>query len=201
MVIIGITGTIGSGKSVAAAMLARLGCAVYNADAAVHALLEKDKTVIARIARLAPGAKINRRIDRKILGRIVFGRPTLLKRLEAILHPKVRRAEQKTIAAARKNKRPAVVLDIPLLFETGGQRRCDATICLTAKAAVRRARVMKRKGMTDKKYRAIMRQQFSDAEKRRLADYVVRSDQPRAKMAAQLKRIFVEIMTEHQTHA
>jgi dephospho-CoA kinase len=120
---------------------------------------------------------------------LVFGKPAKLKKLEAILHPLVRRAERHFINQAKRAKAAAVVLEIPLLFETGGEKRCDITICVTAPKAVQKARVLRRKGMDEARLKAILARQMPDAEKRRHADFVVRTGVSRADTKRQLRDI------------
>jgi dephospho-CoA kinase len=192
-IIIGLTGSIGMGKSTAAAMLVDLGCVVHSADAVVHRLLAVGGKAVTKVARVFPQAKANHAIDRRILGQLVFGKPRALRRLEKILHPLVRSEERKIINAARYVGKKFVVLDIPLLFETGGEKRCDHVIVVTATVAIQKQRVLARAGMTTTKLRAIMRQQLPDKTKRQKADFVVRSDRGRAAMRRRLKTVLQKI--------
>jgi dephospho-CoA kinase len=179
MIVLGLTGSIGMGKSTAAAMLRRLGVPLHDADAAVHRLLGPGGAAVARVAAAFPGAAAvdarsgKRRVDRGALGRLVFADPAALRRLEAILHPLVRADEQRFRRRMAGRHRPLIVLDIPLLFESGGDRRCDATLVVTAPPRVQRARVMARPGMTAERFAAILAKQMPDAAKRRRADFVV----------------------------
>jgi dephospho-CoA kinase len=173
LIIIGLTGGIGMGKSAVAKILRGFGLPVYNADRAVHALLKKGGKAVKPVAKIFPEVLKRSAIDRKILGRIVFGHKHKLKKLEKILHPLVRREEKRFLAKARKQKKPASVLEIPLLFETGGDKRCDVTICVMAPKKVQMARVMQRPGMNRQKFKAIQALQMPDKKKRQLADYVV----------------------------
>jgi dephospho-CoA kinase len=185
MIVLGLTGSIGMGKSTAAAMLRRLGVPVHDADAAVHRLLGPGGAAVARVAAAFPGSGIvdaatgRMRIDRAALGRLVFADPEALRRLEAILHPLVRQDERRFRRRMASSHCPLVVLDIPLLFESGGDRRCDATLVVTAPRRVQRARVMARPGMTEERFAAILAKQLPDAEKRRRADFVVQTGQSR----------------------
>jgi dephospho-CoA kinase len=180
MKIFGLTGSIGMGKSTAAKMLRALKVPVYCADEAVHGLLASGGGAVLKVKKLYPAAFKKRGgkgfIDRKILGKAAFHDKHLMKKLEAILHPLVRKEEQKFLKAAKAKKAKAVVLDIPLLFETGGESRVDAVIVVTASAHVQAQRVLKRKGMTAEKLHAIRKAQMPDAEKRKRADIVVRTD-------------------------
>ena len=189
MLIIGLTGSIGMGKSTAASILSGFGLPIYNADHAVHALLQKGGKGVKPIAKLFPEACHDGAIDRAELGRLVFGKPGKLRKLEAILHPLVQKAERDFLKQARRNQARAVVLEIPLLFETGAEKRCDMTICVTAPKAIQKARVLKRKGMTAAKLKAILARQMPDRDKRRRADYVVRTGVSRTDTKKQLRKI------------
>ena len=173
MMVIGLTGSIGTGKSTAAAMLAGMGLPVFDADAAVHALMAAGGEAVAPIAASFPGVTTEsggrQLVDRKALGSRVFGDTVALRRL----HPLVRRRERRFIATVRRMRLPAVVLDIPLLFETGGDRRCDRVIVVSAPLFLQRQRVMRRPGMTEERFRQVLARQMPDAEKRRRADFVV----------------------------
>jgi len=173
MIVIGLTGGIGAGKSTAAKILSKKGLPVYSADAAVHKLLGKGGAAVRQIEKLFPGAVKKGAVDRQALGKIVFSAPKKLKQLERILHPLVRKTEAVFLVKARKKGAKAAVLEIPLLFETGAEKRCDTVIVVTAPLHVRKARVLERKGMTAAKFKAITRQQMTDAEKRRRADHIV----------------------------
>jgi dephospho-CoA kinase len=173
MKVIGLTGGIGMGKSTAAATFQRLHVPVFDADAAVHALQGKGGRAVAPIAAAFPGTVREGQVDREALRRAVLGNPEALKRLERIVHPLVRREEQRFLAAARRRGERLVVLDIPLLFETKGEGRCDAVVVVTAPASVQRWRVLRRPGMTEERLRWILARQTPDREKRRRADLLV----------------------------
>lgn len=173
MVVLGLTGSIGMGKSAAARSLRRLGVPVHDADATVHGLLGPGGAAVAEVARAFPGVVADGAVNRALLGRRVFDDPAALGRLEAILHPLVQRSEQRFLRGALARRKPIVVLDIPLLFETGGDRRCDAVIVVSAPHFVQEARVLRRKGMTAERLLAVRARQLPDAEKRRRADFVV----------------------------
>jgi dephospho-CoA kinase len=179
MVILGLTGSIGMGKSTAAGMLRRLGVPVHDADAAVHRLTGPGGKAVPQVEAAFPGVTGPGGVDRMKLGAMVFKDPAALRRLVAILHPMVRADETRFLRRMAARRVPVVVLDIPLLYETGGERRCDAVIVVTAPAFLQRARVMGRKGMTEEKFRAILGKQVADAEKRRRADFVVDTGQGR----------------------
>ena len=177
MMIIGLTGSIGMGKSTVAGMFERLGVPVFDADAAVRALQGPGGRALPAIEAAFPGTTSPAGLDRVRLGAQVFGDPTALKRLETILHPLVADA-QSTFLARHRLKR-AVVLDVPLLFEKGGWTRCDLTVVVSAPARVQRARVLARPGMTQAKFAAILNTQMPDREKRRRADMVIETGRGR----------------------
>lgn len=170
---IGLTGGIGMGKSTAARAFRRLGLAVHDADAAVHRLYAKGGAAVPAVAALVPDAVREGAVDRAVLARAVLGDRLLLARLEAAVHPLVRRAEARFLAAARRRGDAAVVLDIPLLFETGGEARVDSIVVVSAPASVQRTRVLRRPGMTEDRFAAIVARQMPDAQKRRRADVVI----------------------------
>ena len=173
MIVLGLTGSIGMGKSTAAALLRRLGVPVHDADAAVHRLLGRRGAAVAAVAAAFPGTAGKAGINRAALGRRVFGDPASLRRLEAILHPLVRADTDRFLRRMAARRVPLVVLDIPLLFESGGARRCDAIIVVSAPSFLQRARVLARPGMDEARFAAILAKQMPDAEKRRRADFVV----------------------------
>jgi dephospho-CoA kinase len=184
------------GKSTAAAMLRRLGVPVHDSDAVVHRLLAPRGIAVTAVAAAFPEALgDDGGIDRARLARRVFVDPEALRRLERILHPLVRASQEKFLKLARGRRVPVVVLDIPLLFETGGDRRCDRVVVVSAPAQVQRARVMARPGMSQARFRAILAKQTPDAEKRRRADDIVPSGLGRARTFRCLKRI-VRSLTE-----
>jgi dephospho-CoA kinase len=177
VIVLGLTGSIGMGKSAASAMLRRMGVAVFDADEVVHALLGPAGRAVGKVEAAFPGTRgEDGGIDRKGLGQRVFGDPQALARLEGILHPLVAAAEKRFLARARARREPLAVLDIPLLFETRGRRhRCDYVIVASAPKIVQRQRVLRRPGMTPPRFEAILQQQMPDAEKRRRADFVVQT--------------------------
>jgi dephospho-CoA kinase len=175
MRVIGLTGSIGMGKSTAAAVLRRLGLPVHDADAAVHRLMQPGGAAVDSVEAAFPGVVVDGAVDRKRLGARVLNDDAAMKRLEAILHPMVRAEARAFLAKQARLRRPLAVLDIPLLYETGGERLCDAVIVVTAPPAVQRARVLRRPGMTEDKMRAVLARQMPDAEKRRRADFVVQT--------------------------
>jgi dephospho-CoA kinase len=173
MVVLGLTGSIGMGKSAAATMLRRLGVPVHDADAAVHRLLGRNGAAVAKVEAEFPGTAGPDGIDRAALGRRVFGDAAALCRLERILHPMVRADTARFLRRARARRVRLVVLDIPLLFETRGESRCDAIIVVSAPAFLQRARVLGRPGMSAARFAAILAKQMPDSDKRRRADFVV----------------------------
>jgi dephospho-CoA kinase len=173
MVIVGLTGSIGMGKSTAATMLRQMGVPVYDADAAVHALQAPGGAALPPIEAAFPGVVKNGVLDRQALGARVFGDNKALRRLEAIVHPLVAQRQRAFLKRAARRGVPLVVLDIPLLFEGHGERRVDATMVVTAPAFLQRRRVLARPGMTAEKFAGILRQQVPDATKRRLATVVI----------------------------
>lgn len=178
MIVLGITGSIGMGKSTVSRMLTDKGIPVHDADAAVHKLLGPDGAGVEPVAALFPEAlkqdEVGRSyIDRPTLGRSVFADRQKKKALEDILHPMVRAESDAFKEENRKKGTPMVALDIPLLFETGGETRVDVTICVSAPRDVQRERVLARPGMTAEKFDRIVAGQLPDAEKRKRADYVI----------------------------
>jgi len=192
MIVLGLTGSLGMGKSTAAAMLRRARVPVFDSDAEVHRLLGPDGGAVDAVAAEFPTARAGDRIDRAALGRLVFGKPAALKRLEAILHPRVYTAQRRFLAACRRRRALVAVLDIPLLFETRGERRVDGVIVVSAPASLQRARVLRRPGMTQERLRTILAQQMPDAEKRRRARWVVPTGLGKALTLRRLKRILRE---------
>lgn len=180
MKILGLTGSIGMGKSTAAAMLRRLGWPVHDADAAVHRLMRPGGKAAAAIRRAFPDAVIDGMVNRAVLGRRVFADPPALRRLEAILHPLVRAEESAFLRRQARHRRRLVVLDIPLLLESGGDKRCDAVAVVSCPVFVQARRVLARPGMSPARLAAIRAQQMPDRHKRRRADFVVFSGLGRA---------------------
>lgn len=177
MIVFGLTGSIGMGKSTAAKMLKLMGVPVHDSDVAVHAALRPRGDAFEEVAVTFPDAwdKKKRVIDRKKLGDIVFNDKAELKKLEAILHP-IAAASQKNFLRAMKRKgKRAAVLEIPLLFETGAEPRVDYTICVSAPPIIQRRRVMARKNMTDQKFKRILESQMPDMQKQALSDFVVQT--------------------------
>jgi dephospho-CoA kinase len=189
VIVVGLTGSIGMGKSNAAQTLRRLGVPVHDADAAVHRLMAPGGRAVRKVAELFPGALSGNRIDRKVLGDLVFGDTPALRRLEGVLHPLVRQSSRAFVAAAARRRLPVVVLDIPLLYESRSEKSVDLVIVVSAPRAIQRQRVLARPGMTEEKFHAILARQVPDGEKRRRADFVVRTGGHRGETYRQLRRI------------
>lgn len=178
MIVLGLTGSIGMGKSTVAAMFAAEGVPVFDADAAVHRLQGQGGALIPAIEAAFPGTTGPGGVDRASLGARVFGDDGALKRLERIVHPAVA-AERAAFLDANRD-RPLVVFDVPLLFETGGDAAVDKIAVVSASAAVQRERVLARPGQNEAKFAAILARQTPDAEKRARADFVIPTDVPLA---------------------
>jgi dephospho-CoA kinase len=171
MIVVGLTGSFGMGKTTTARMFADAGVPVFDADAAVHRLYDGEAT--SAIEQAFPGTTAAGRVDRAKLGKGVVGDKEALARLEAIVHPLVRNAEEAFLADAEKKSAPIAVLDIPLLFEGGGHRRVDVVVVVFAPAETQRARVLARPGMTEEKLDHLLARQMSDSQKQTQADFVV----------------------------
>lgn len=197
MIILGLTGSIAMGKTTVTNQFAAAGAATTNADAIVHHLLAEDASVIAAIAEAFPDAVTDKRVDRRALGNAVFGNDDALKKLEAILHPRVREAEVAFVLHAEAEGKWLVVLDIPLLYETGADSRCDKVVVVSASAEIQQQRVMQREGMTAEKFRNILARQMPDAEKRRRADFVIETDKGLEHSAAEVRRIMQQLEESH----
>lgn len=197
MIVLGLTGSIGMGKTTAAAMLRRLGVPVHDADATVHALFAPGGRAVAAVAAAFPGVVgANGAVDRTALGARVFGDGAALKRLEAIVHPLVRAAERDFLARHRRRRTPLVVLDIPLLFETHGEKRCDVVAVVSAPSFLQAARVLARPGMTRQRLDAVLAKQMPDVEKRRRADVVVPTGLGKGPALRVLKRLVARLRQE-----
>ncbi|HEU5273792.1 MAG TPA: dephospho-CoA kinase [Xanthobacteraceae bacterium] len=187
MIVLGLTGSIGMGKSTAAGFFAEEGAPVYDADAAVHALYAG--AAAPAIEAAFPGTTVGGQVDRDRLAARVLGHPAALKRLEAIVHPLVRREEERFLAAAEAAGAKVAVLDIPLLFETGGDKRCDAVVVVSAPPDVQRERVMARRGVSEERFNTLLGKQMPDAEKRARADFIVDTAQDFDSTRAQIRAI------------
>ncbi|MCH8863154.1 MAG: dephospho-CoA kinase [Proteobacteria bacterium] len=178
MIVLGLTGSIGMGKSEAARALRRLGLPVFDSDQQVHVLLAAGGAIAEAVEKAFPGVARDGVVDRAALGARVFGHTTALKELEAILHPAVGAARSEFLAECRARGDRLAVLDVPLLFETGGEAACDHVMVVSAPAEIQRQRVMARDGMSEERFRAILAGQMPDAEKRRRADFIISTDRP-----------------------
>ncbi|HET7804490.1 MAG TPA: dephospho-CoA kinase [Pseudolabrys sp.] len=193
MFVLGLTGSLGMGKSTTAGFFAELGIPVHDADAAVHRLYRGEAAPLIEAA--FPGTMVNGEVDREKLAKRVLDDPAAIKKLEGIVHPLVRAAEEHFLAEAERNDARVAVLDIPLLFETGGDRRCDAVVVVSAPEDVQRARIFERSGMTAQKFAAISANQMPDAEKRKRADFVVDTSKGFDAARAQIREILARIAT------
>lgn len=189
--LIGLTGSIGMGKTATAGLFARLGIPVYDSDAAVHRLYEKDGAAVAKIAEAFPGTVQDGRVDRARLSKAVGGNEAAFKTLEAIVHPLVAEEQRRFMESIEGAE--MVVQDIPLLFETGGHARMDAVVVVSAPAELQRKRVLEREGMTEEKLDHILSRQMPDAEKRAKAHYVVETDKGLEHAFEQVKKIVEDI--------
>jgi dephospho-CoA kinase len=187
MIVLGLTGSIGMGKSTVAAMFRRLGVPVFDADAEVHRLQGPDGALVAEIEALFPGTTGPLGVDRQALGRVVLHDKAALHRLERLIHPAVARARERFLL--RHQAKALAVLDIPLLYEKAGWRQVDAVAVVSAPAWLQRRRVLARPGMTPAKLARIRALQVPDAEKRRRADFVIETGRLRRDTEAQVRRL------------
>jgi dephospho-CoA kinase len=197
MILIGLTGSIGMGKSTTAAMFREEGVPVYDADAAVHDLYDEGGAAVGPVGEAFPGVVKDGRVDREALRQAVLGKPDELKRLNAIVHPLVGQDRHRFFDEARARGADMVVLDIPLLFETGGHANMDAVVVVTAPAEMQRERVLARPGMTPERFDAILAQQMADAEKRARAHFVVDTSRGLQPAREQVRHI-IEVMRDPQ---
>jgi len=191
MIVLGLTGSIGMGKSTTAKMFRDAGVPVHDSDETVHRLYSGKAAPLIEAA--FPGTVRDGAVDRGLLAAQVLGRPGAMKELEAIIHPLVRADADAFVARHRDAKTPLVVLDVPLLFETGGRGRVDKVVVVTAPAEVQRERVLSRPGMTEEKLDAILAKQIPDAEKRRQADFIIDSSQGLEAARAEVGRIVSDL--------
>lgn len=191
MIVLGLTGSIGMGKSTAAKMLRMMGLPIHNSDEAVHRALLPGGQAYEDVVKLFPEIPdpVTGVIDRQKLGAIVFHDKERMKRLEEILHPMARESQKTFIADLEIKGKKALVLEIPLLFETGAQERVDYVICVTSPSDVQKKRVMKRPGMTDEKFHAIVTAQMPDEQKQAKSDFIVDTGHGYIRTFLQLRRI------------
>jgi dephospho-CoA kinase len=199
MRILGLTGSIGMGKSTTAKLFAEAGVPVYDADAAVHQLYEGEAAPAIEAA--FPGTTMGGKVDRAKLSARVVHDPVAIKQLEQIVHPMLGASRQKFFADAESAKAPVVVLDIPLLFETGGEKRVDAIVVVSTSPELQRERVLARGTMDEAKLDAIIAKQMPDAEKRKRADFVVDTSHGLEPVRAQLTHILDEVVKMPQRRA
>ena len=191
MIVLGLTGSIGMGKTATAKMFAEEGVPVQDADAAVHALYEGKATPLIEAA--FPGTTADGKVDRVKLGTMVIGKPEAMAKLEKIVHPLVAQERDDFLAGAEKAGADIVVLDIPLLYETGSDINCDAVVVVSAPAEVQRARVLARPGMTEERFAAILAKQMPDADKRARADFIVDTSQGFDAARQQVREILAKV--------
>ncbi len=189
MMTIGLTGSIGMGKSETARMFAKLGLPVLDSDQIVHRLYAKGGRVVKPVSEAFPASLVSDAIDRKILAKLVFNNPEALNKLEAIVHPLVRETQNRFIEKMRQEGAKCIVLEIPLLFETGADKWLDKTIVVSAGADMQRARVLARPHMNLEKFNNILRRQMPDEEKRRRADIVIDTSTDLETTFAKVKQI------------
>jgi len=193
MFVLGLTGSLGMGKSTTARFFAEEGVPVHDADAVVHRLYEGEAAAVIEAA--FPGTTVAGKVDREELAARVLGDRAALKRLEAIIHPLVQEAERRLLAEAEARGEKIAVLDIPLLFETGGEERVDAVVVVSAPPEVQRSRALERPGMTVDKLDAILAKQMPDEEKRQRADFVVDTSRGFEAARAEVRAILQAIAT------
>jgi dephospho-CoA kinase len=198
MFVLGLTGSLGMGKSTTAGFFAELGVPVHDADAVVHRLYKTEAVPLIEAA--FPGTTLRGEVNREKLANRVLDDPEMVKKLEAIVHPMVRAAERQFLAEAENKNASVAVLDIPLLFETGGERRCDAVVVVSAPEDVQRARIFERPGMTPQKFAGISANQMPDAEKRKRADFVVDTSKGFDTARAQVREILARVATMPKRH-
>lgn len=189
MRVIGLTGSIGMGKSVLAAQWKSIGVPVHDADKIVHDLMQPNGAAFLHVQNAFPSVIINGKIDRKTLGKIVFNDPEKRELLENIIHPLVRQSSNHFIAMCRKRRLPICILDIPLLFETGRDMDMDEIICVSAPRWVQKRRVLSRKNMTEDKFKAIVKTQLPDYRKRLMSDHIVISARGKRHTLNRIKQI------------
>jgi dephospho-CoA kinase len=191
MMILGLTGSIGMGKSTTAKLFAEAGVPVYDADATVHRLYEGEAAPAIEAA--FPGTTAGGKVDRALLSARVVQDPQAIKRLEAIVHPMLRAYHQEFLKNAERSGAPVAVVDVPLLYETGGEARVDAVVVVTTSPEVQRQRILTRDNMSDEKLDAILARQMPDAEKRKRADFVVDTSHGLDPVRAQIRDILGQV--------
>ena len=192
MLILGLTGSIGMGKSTTAKLFAEAGVPVYDADAAVHKIYEGEAAPAIEAA--FPGTTVDGKVDRVRLSARVLHNPAAIKQLEQIVHPMLGASRQKFLDDAERSGAPVAVVDVPLLFETGGEKRVDAVVVVTTTPEVQRERILARDNMTSEKLDAILARQLPDAEKRKRADFVVDTSHGLDPVRARIRDILAEVV-------
>src|SRR5271166_5374973 len=190
MIVLGLTGSIGMGKSTTAKLFAEAGVPVYDADATVHRLYEGE--AVPAIEAAFPGTTADGKVDRNKLSALVLHDPAAMKRLEKIVHPMLGASRQQFLDDAERAGAPVAVVDVPLLFETGGEKRVDAVVVVTTTAEIQRERILSRASMTGEKLDAILARQLPDAEKRKRAHFVVDTSHGLDPVRARIRDILVE---------
>lgn len=194
MIVLGLTGSIGMGKTETARMFRELGVPVYDADQAVHDLYEKGGAGVTPIEAAFPGVTVDGAVDRELLSKQVMNNEAAFRKLEKIIHPLVRDDQKAFMATVTANDAPLVVLDVPLLFEGNGNERCHSVVVVSAPAPVQRERVLARPGMTAEKLDAILIRQTPDAEKRERADFIIETDKGLGDAARQVAAIVSQLI-------
>jgi len=192
MLILGLTGSIGMGKSTTAKLFVEAGVPVYDADATVHMIYEGEAAPAIEAA--FPGTTVNGKVDRARLSERVMHDPAAIRRLEQIVHPMLRSHHQKFLEEAEKSGTPVAVMDVPLLYETGGETRVDAVVVVTTSPEVQRERILARENMTGEKLDALLARQLPDAEKRKRADFVVDTSHGLDPVRARIRDILDQVV-------
>ena len=200
MFILGLTGSIGMGKTSAVAVFRRQKICVFDADGVVRQLLEKNGEAVEMVGKAFKGVVIDCQVNRNKLGEIVFGDTGALSTLEEIIHPLVRNKQTNFLRSAANHRRSLAVLDIPLLFETGGERNCDAVAVVTAPKFLQKIRVMGRGDMTETKFRGIIKRQMLDQEKRERADFIIPSGLGKRMSFQSIQKIIRIVLTLPGSH-
>jgi dephospho-CoA kinase len=193
MKVIGLTGSIGMGKSTTAAMFREAGIPVYDADAAVHAAYDVGGIAVGPVGEAFPGTVKDGRVDREALRQAVLGKPEAMAKLNSIVHPLIGRDRAAVFEAAKASGADMIIMDVPLIFETGGEKNMDAVIVVSAPADMQRERVLAREGMSPERLDAILTQQVPDAEKRARAHYVIDTGQGLEHARAQVRAVIAKL--------
>ena len=195
MIIVGLTGSIGSGKSFVGNFLKLKKIPIYHADKEANKILENDNLVKRKIIKLFPNAYINKKINRTKLALIVFKDKRKLKKLESIIHPKVEQSKKKFLSFHKKKKTKLVILEIPILFETKGHTNCNYTILVYVNKKEQFKRVLARKNMSKEKLKAILSNQMSNKKKKKMADFTINNNFTKEKARGEIKKIMEKILS------